>query len=199
MIPLSAKDVNTACCAVLNAILSEVMTVEVKSSMKTVRVFSVALVAIFLAVGLLFETDATSTGDAILVDVAPKVSQEEIDRQREAAAKRSEEESRIREQYLGSEEDIQYYAYLKVMRCLGWECNLHTNLIENDSFIEVPKRRKQRLRCFLLLRQDNAKQTAHSTGKERTHEHPQTHRLQCRVFRAGSTHGIAAFTDGIVL
>lgn len=65
----------------------------------------------------------------------------------------------------------------KVMRCLGWECNLHTNLIENDSFIEVPKRRKQRLRCFLLLRQDNAKQTAHSTGKERTHEHPQTHRL----------------------
>lgn len=75
MIPLSAKDVNTAYCAVLNAILSEVMTVEVKSSMKTVRVFSVALVAIFLAVGLLFETDATSTGDAILVDVAPKVSQ----------------------------------------------------------------------------------------------------------------------------
>lgn len=82
--------------------------------MKTVRVFSVALVAIFLAVGLLFETDATSTGDAILVDVAPKVSQEEIDRQREAAAKRSEEESRIREQYLGSEEDIQYYAYLNL-------------------------------------------------------------------------------------
>lgn len=37
----------------------------------------------------------------------------------------------------------------KVMRCLGWECNLHTNLIENDSFIEVPKRRKQRLRCFV--------------------------------------------------
>jgi len=114
VIPLSAKDVNTAYCAVLNANLSEVMTVEVKSSMKTVRVFSVALVAIFLAVGLLFETDATSTGDAVLVDVAPKVSQEEIDRQREAAAKRSEEESRIREQYLGSEEDIQYYAYLNL-------------------------------------------------------------------------------------
>lgn len=114
MIPFSAKDVDTAYCAVLNVILSEAMTVEVKLSMKTVRVFSVALMAIFLAVSLLFETGATSTGDAVLVDVAPKVSQEEIDRQREAAAKRSEEESRIREQYLGSEEDIQYYAYLNL-------------------------------------------------------------------------------------
>ena len=78
------------------------------------RTFSVALVAILLITCLFVVMGAASSEDIVPVDSVPEVSQEEIDNQREIAAKYNEEESRIREQYLGSEEDIQYYAYLNI-------------------------------------------------------------------------------------
>lgn len=72
------------------------------------------LVAFLLVTCLFFVTGTANADDVVPLNPAPEVSQEEIDKQREIVAKCSEEESRIREQYLDSEEDIQYYAYLNI-------------------------------------------------------------------------------------
>lgn len=61
----------------------------------------------------LYYVSGTANADEIRpVEQLPEPSQEELERQREMIASYNEEEARIREQYLNSEEDIQYYAYL---------------------------------------------------------------------------------------
>lgn len=73
--------------------------------------FAGVLVAILLVTCLMGTANAD---DVMPVEPVPEVSQEEIDKQRETVVKYNEEESRIKEQYLDSEEDIQYYAYLNI-------------------------------------------------------------------------------------
>ncbi len=78
--------------------------------------FSVALVSVLLVASLFILPGAAGAGVGVVMpaDPVPEVSQEEIDKQRELAAQYNEEESRIREQYLDSEENVQYYAYLNI-------------------------------------------------------------------------------------
>ncbi len=78
------------------------------------KIFSVALVSILLVASLFILPSAAGAGVVMPADPVPEVSQEEIDKQRELTAQYNEEESRIREQYLDSEEDVQYYAYLNI-------------------------------------------------------------------------------------
>ncbi len=76
--------------------------------------FSVALVSVLLVASLFILPGAAGAGVVMPADPVPEVSQEEIDKQRELTAQYNEEESRIREQYLDSEENVQYYAYLNI-------------------------------------------------------------------------------------
>lgn len=82
--------------------------------MKAIKgTFSAALAAILLMYLFIVTGDANA-GNVVPVNSEPEVTQEEIDKQREIIAKHSEEETKIREQYLNSEEDIQHYAYLNI-------------------------------------------------------------------------------------
>lgn len=57
---------------------------------------------------------AAEKGVGMPVAQVTEVSLEEIERQREFVTQYNEEEAKIKEQYLVSEEDIQYYAYLDI-------------------------------------------------------------------------------------
>lgn len=81
--------------------------------MKAIKwTLSVSLVMILIVGCLSFVTGTVNADSVVPVDTVPEVSQEEINKQREIVAKCDEEEAKIRERYLNSEEEIQYYAYL---------------------------------------------------------------------------------------